>query len=161
LSLQSGKGTNFCLSCLWPKRGEKSMRCLRCSVIIKNTGRHVSAVARERMSMAAHNRPPISEETRAKKRSVMVGRLFSKETRIKLSLAAKKRYENPEERRLAIEYNRLHCRTPEFRKQASATARSRWQDPVVIEKHSGPNCHLWRGGIAKDSRGPEFTRFAG
>jgi hypothetical protein len=52
-------------------------------------GSKVSNAAKIRMSFAAKNKPPVSEETREKLRKIHTGRVFSLESRAKISAAIK------------------------------------------------------------------------
>jgi 5-methylcytosine-specific restriction endonuclease McrA len=144
LSLNSGWGTHFCLSCLWPKRFAYSERCHSC---------------------VDRARPPINEETRAKMKSAKLGNHASEATKVKMGLAHLG-HPTSEETRRRIGIGRtgiLH--TDECKKRMSASHKGTHPSKEAIEnqrlatiarKLIGEKSPHWRGGISLIPYAPEF-----
>ncbi len=180
MSLQSGKGTYFCHSCLWPMKDIRSERCGSCATKLKIKRHYENPEEREKFGTRMRkywSRPNIRKEMAERVKKQWMNPKYLEKQRV----AHKEYFKNPE----AIEKNRQiqkHClarmvaiNDPEYRRKLSLAQSKYWADPngrkeriVSIkrgfakpgsyEKRSGLNSHAWRGGCSLEPYGRGFTR---
>jgi len=182
MSLQAGKGTDFCLSCLWPKAGKRCYRgdrCKSCAMRVKQMGHPVSADTRAKIGAAGIGRI-WNIESKAKYSASRMGHPVSKETRAKIG-AANKGLPRSEEYRAKISASltgRTHPVSPETGAKISAALMGHVINEETRTKlrtshighypsretrikmglaNAGERHHNWRGGISFESYGLEFN----
>jgi hypothetical protein len=180
MSLQSGKGTDFCRSCLWPKRSVASARCGTCAAHLSGRARYKNPAEHEafRARMEKYRGRPGAREQMASRMKQMWA---SPEYLERQRLAHKKYFERPG----AIERNRetqknclahrVAMASPEYREKLRLAQQRAWKrsetrekrlasmkktfaTPEYREKRSGANSFAWRGGASLEPYGREFTR---
>lgn len=104
----------------------------------------------------AENRTGVkhNSDTRIKISNTLKGRIFSRETREKMSVAGKSRYSNPEERMKTSETTKGKTRSTETRAKISEIARKRVRSPETRAKQAESLKRTWalKGGHSLESR---------
>jgi len=134
MSLLSGKGTHFCLSCLWPKKDSKKNRCRSCG---------------------SQTHPLVSDESRAKMKSAHLGLHHSAETCAKMSATRRGRPFPGKDRNRLGDISRGRHPSAETRTRMSVSAHVR---PPASEEtrrkislaNTGDKNRNWKGGITKN-----------
>lgn len=121
--------------------GRKHTEAARAKMSEAHIGRITTERARENMRRGQANRPPPSEETRARRRAAMLGRTFSEETLRKMSEAHKGRILTPEQKARQIAAQTGKKRTSETRQK-------------IAEKH--PVGRSGERGISWNSRAKSY-----
>jgi 5-methylcytosine-specific restriction endonuclease McrA len=119
-------------------------------------GSKCSDITRLKMHLAKAGHP-VSQRQRDKIRIALLGRHASEETRKTISIAQKKRYQRIEEREAASIIQKKRYENPEERAKLASQQANYWARIESHVKFSGPNNHRWRGGIAFQPRGQDWT----